>query len=132
MYDPNELGIHPVVFFSASPEIADEWNAELPEAWRGQNVSTTELIAVITYKEVKIERGHYFGSGISLYIWRIRTDTEVILRETQTGNTVASTVFEGGEPPSLKGRYSIGTTAVYGTLVPYEIVELWLESFVEK
>lgn len=131
-YDPKKSGVHPIIVFSADKDIVDEWNAELPAAWRAQNVSLAELVAVVTNRNVQIERGHYFGSGVSLYIYRIRIDTEVILREAKTGYTVASQVFQGGEPPSLKSRFPVGTTAVYGTLVPYEIVELWLKSFVEK
>lgn len=131
-YDPKKSGVHPIVIFSANQEIVDEWNAELPDAWRAQSVSLAELVAVVTNQQVKLERGHYFGSGVSLYIWRIRTDTEVIVREARTGDTVAAYTFQGGDPPTLKSRFPIGTTALYGTLVPYEIVELWLQSFVEK
>lgn len=131
-YDPGKSGVHPIIIFSADQEIVDEWNAELPETWRAQSISMAELVAAVTNKQVKLERGHYFGKGISLYIWRIRTDTEVIVREARTGATVASYVFEGGDPPTLKSSFPIGTTAVYGTLVAYETVELWLKTFVEK
>jgi hypothetical protein len=132
VYDPKKSGVHPIVIFSASQEILDEWNAELPDAWRAQSVSLAELVAVVTNREVKLERAHYFGKGISLYVWRIRTDTEVILREARTGDTVAAYTFPGGDPPTLKSSLPVGTTGLYGTLVPYETVELWLKSFVEK
>lgn len=131
-YDPRVSGIHPIIIFSADQDIVDEWNAELPEAWRAQSVGLAELVAVVTNQQVQVDRGHYFGKGVSLYIYSYRTDTEVILRETRTGETVASNLFKGGDPPALVSHYPVGTTAVYGTLVPYEIVELWLKAFVEK
>jgi len=132
-YDPKQSGVHPLVVFSANQKVADEWNAELPEAWLPLNVSKTELVVVITYIEVEIEKARYIGPGTGIFfIRRIRRDIEVILREALTGVTVASTVFKGGEPPTLKSRFPVGTTALYGTDVPYEIVHLWLKSFVEK
>ena len=131
-YDSQKSGVHPIVIFSADADIVTDWNAELPDAWRAQSVSLAELVAVVTNQQVKIDRGHYFGKGISLYVWSIRIDTEVILRETRTGATVAAYTFPGGDPPALKSSYPVGTTAVYGTLVAYETVELWLKSFVEK
>jgi len=132
VYDPQKSGVHPLVIYSASAEIVNEWNAELPDAWRAQSISLAELVAVVTNTQVKLENRHYFGKGISLYIWRIRTDTEVILREARTGDTVAAFTFQGGDPPALKSHYPVGTTGEYGTLVSYETVELWLKSFVEK
>ncbi len=133
MYDPKKSGVHPIVIFSASKDIVDEWNAELPAAWRGQSVSQTELVAVVINHEIVVDRARYTAKGMGIfYINRIRTDTEVILREARTGQSVASFTFQGGDPPTLKGGYNQIITAVYGTLVPYETVELWLQSFVEK
>lgn len=132
-YDPKKSGIHPIVFYSASKEIADEWNAELPDAWRGQSVGLTELVAVLINHEVVVEQARYTAKGMGIFfLSRIRTDTEVILREARTGQIVSTATFPGGEPPTLKSGYDQIITAVYGTLVPYEIVEIWLESFVEK
>jgi hypothetical protein len=132
-YDPKKSGVHPIIIFSASKDVVAEWNAELPAAWRGQSVSMTELVAVVINHEVVVDRARYTAKGMGIfYINRIRTDTEVILREARTGQSVASATFPGGDPPTLKGGYSQIVTAVYGTLVPYETVELWLKSFVEK
>ena len=132
-YDPKKSGVHPIIIFSASKEIVDEWNAELPDAWRGQSVSLTELVAVVVNHEIVVERARYTAKGMGIFFLnQIRTDTEVILREAQTGITVAAATFPGGDPPTLKSGYDQIITAVYGTLVPYETVALWLQSFVEK
>ncbi len=132
-YDPKKSGIHPIVFFSASQDIVDEWNADLPDAWRGQSVGLTELVAVLINHEVVVDRGRYTAKGMGIfYLNRIRTDTEVILREAKTGQTVSAYTFKGGDPPTLKKGYDQIITAVYGTVVSYETVEMWLESFVEK
>jgi hypothetical protein len=132
-YDPTKSGVHPIIIFSASKDIVDEWNAELPAAWRGQSVSQTELVALVTNHEIVVEKARYTAKGMGIFFLnRIRIDTEVILREAQTGQTVASFTFPGGDPPTLKSGYNQIITAVYGTFVPYETVELWLKSFVEK
>ena len=132
-YDPTKSGVHPIIIFSASHEIVDEWNAALPAAWRGQSVSMTELVAVVINHEIVVDRARYTAKGMGIFFLnRIRTDTEVILREARTGQSVASFTFQGGDPPTLKSGYNQIITAVYGTLVPYETVELWLKSFVEK
>lgn len=132
-YDPTKSGVHPIIIFSVSQGIVDEWNAALPDVWRGQSISQTELVALVTNHEIVVDRARYTAKGMGIfYINRIRTDTEVILREAQTGQTVASFIFQGGDPPTLKGGYNQIITAVYGTFVPYEIVQQWLESFVEK
>jgi hypothetical protein len=131
-YYQNKPGIHPIVIYTSSSN-QDEWNASLPEAWLPVNVSQTELIAVIRYIDIVIEKSRYVGKGTGVFfVSRIRRDTEIILRETQTGKTVASTIFEGGEPPSLPKRLPLGTTALYGNSVAYGTVQSWLRSFVEQ
>jgi hypothetical protein len=129
-YDQSKPGIHPIVIVAPSKD-QDEWNSSLPVSWLPSNVSQAELVALVTYNEVEIERAHYFGKGINVWVSRIRIDTTVIIREAQTGQTVSSYVFEGSEPPSLPKRLSVGTTALYGTSVAYETVQIWLKTYVE-
>jgi hypothetical protein len=132
-YDPRKSGIHPIVFYSGDADIVDEWNAELPDAWRGQNVSQTELVAVLINHEVVVDRARYTAKGMGIFFLnRIRTDTEVILREAKTGTIVATVTFPGGDPPTLKSGYDKIITAVYGTLVPYGAVEAFLKQYIEK
>jgi hypothetical protein len=132
-YNPKKTGIHPIVIYSADADTVDEWNAELPDTWRAQSVSQAELVAVVIYHEIVIDRARYTAKGMGIFFLnRVRTDTEVILREAQTGLNVSSATFQGGDPPTLKSGYDQIITAVYGTLVSYETVELWLKSFVEK
>ena len=132
-YNPKKSGIHPIVIYSADADTVDEWNAELPDTWRAQSVSQAELVAVVIYHEIVVERARYTAKGMGIFFLnRVRTDTEVILREAQTGLNVSSATFQGGDPPTLKSGYNQIITAVYGTLVSYETVEIWLKSFVDK
>jgi hypothetical protein len=132
MYDPNESGIHPIVIIAPDDEL-EEWNTHIPDSWRPLNVSQTELVALVTYKEVTLERQRYFASGDNIYVSRIRIDSEITVREAKTGRTVSSIVFEGGDPPSLPGHFSSRPpSAFYGTSVAYETAILWLKEFVEK
>ena len=132
-YNPKKTGIHPIVIYSADADTVDEWNAELPDTWRAQSVSQAELVAVVIYHEIVVDRARYTAKGMGIFFLnRVRTDTEVILREAQTGLNVSSATFQGGEPPTLKSGYDQIITAVYGTLVSYETVEVWLKSFVDK
>lgn len=129
-YNKGATGIHPIVIIVAVDQ--DDWNSSLPDAWLPSNVSEAELVAVVRYIDVEIEKARYFakGSGI-FFVSRIRRDTEVILREARTGNNVAYNVFKGSEPPTLSSTLPIGTRAVYGASVAYETVQVWLKSFVD-
>ena len=136
-YDPQKLGIHPVIIISPSKEL-EQWNSNLPVSWRPSNVSQTELVAQTFYQEVIIEtecRRSGFISGCFV-LTRVRYDTIIILREARTGTTVTTTVFQGGNPPpildgtpqnmqKMRGYYN-------GTKVAYDTVELWLREFIEK
>ena len=83
-YNPKKSGIHPIVIYSADADTVDEWNDELPDTWRAQSVSQTELVAVAIYHEIVVERARYTAKGMGIFFLnRIRTDTEVILREAQ-------------------------------------------------
>jgi hypothetical protein len=124
-------GVHPIVIIAPAKEQV-EWNTSLPAAWQPSNVSQVELVAVVRYINVEVEKARYIGKGTGIvFVSRIRIDTEIILREAQTGQTVASTTFRGGEPPTLPKSLPIGTTALYGTSVAYETAQAWLKAYVE-
>jgi len=131
-YDKNKTGIHPIVILAPSEE-QDEWNSSLPVSWLPSNISQTELIASVRYIEVQVEQARYKGpAGVGIvFIKRTRIDTEIVIRETQTGVVVASTIFMGSDPPPLPRSLPLGTTAYYGTSVAYETAQLWLKDFVE-
>lgn len=130
-YDKNRAGIHPIVFFSSKDQ--DGWNNSLPVSWRPLHVSQAELVAVIRYNNVEVEKARYIGKGTGIFfVSRMRVDTEVTLREALTGRSIVSNTFRGGEPPKLPQSLPSGTTAVYGPSVAYETVLAWLKSFVER
>lgn len=132
-YDPYKAGIHPIVFISANDQ--EEWNDNLPEAWRPSSVGQAELVAVLRFINVQAEERRYkiggAGGGFA-DIYSYRVDTEILLREAKSGNLIASTIFRGGPAPSLKHRLPAGTQALYGNIVAYQIIELWLKNYVEK
>ncbi|RJP46420.1 MAG: hypothetical protein C4583_18935 [Anaerolineaceae bacterium] len=124
-------GVHPLVVIAPAKEQA-EWNTSLPAAWQPSNVAQVELVAVVRYINVEVEKARYIGKGTGIiFVSRIRIDTEIILHEAQTGQTVASTTFRGGEPPTLPKSLPLGTTALYGTSVAYETAQAWLKAYVE-
>lgn len=129
-YDAKNKKIHPLVVVSQRDQ--EGWNASLPATWKPLNVGQVELVAVVLYKNVEIEKARYIGKGTGIvFVSRMRVDVEVILREAQTGRSIASQTFRGGEPPSLPRSLPIGTTALYGTSVAYETVNSWLKTYVE-
>ncbi len=129
-YDQSKPGIHPIVFFSSKDQ--EGWNNSLPVSWRPLHVSQAELVALVRYNNVEVEKARYIGKGTGIfYVSRMRVDTEVILREAQTGMSIVSNTFRGGEPPKLPPSLPIGTTAVYGPSVAYETVLAWLKPYVE-
>jgi hypothetical protein len=134
VYDPDESGIHPILI-NAPVDQVDGWNSSLPDSWRPLNVSQVELVAVLYFHNTQIDVKRYIvrhnGAG-SFFVRSYRVDTEVILFEARTSKKVARTMFEGGEPPPLIDHLPAGTTALYGSTVAYETLQLWLKSFVEK
>jgi hypothetical protein len=132
-YDPKKSGIHPIIFYAASQELVDEWNGALSDAWRSKNVGMTELVAVIKYNDVVLERKQFFTSGGNVWVSAIRRDTEIILREAKTGISVATITYKGGNPPGIPSHFSSRPpSAFYGTSVDSATVMLWLKDFVEK
>lgn len=130
VYDPNKPGIHPI--FVIALEEQSEWNKNLPEGWRPSDVSQTELVAVIRLNKMFLEgrRVSIHGSG-DVVLGRYRNDTEIWLREGRTGKQIAHMVFEGEEPPTFPDRLK-SYAALIGPAVPFEVVHLWLQEFVEK
>jgi hypothetical protein len=130
-YDQTKPGVHPIVIVAPSDEV-DEWNSSLPVSWRSLSVSQTELVVLVTYTNVTLERKQFFGKGFNMWVSTVRIDSEVILREAKTGRTVSSIVFTGGDPPALPNHFDhIPPSVFYGTSVAYETVQLWLKDFVE-
>jgi hypothetical protein len=133
-YDPEKAGIHPIVIKTDSNQVED-WNTNLPAAWRPHHVSQVELVVMLNFIDNQIDVKRYIvrhsGNG-SFFVRSYRVDTEVILLEARTGRKIGYTVFQGGEPPTLIDHLPAGTTALYGTTVAYETLQLWLKSFVEK
>lgn len=130
-YDQSKPGVHPLVIIAPAKE-QEQWNTSLPVAWQPSNVSQVELVAVVRYIQEIVEKARYIGKGTGIvFVSRIRIDTEIILREAQTGQTVASTTFRGGEPPTLPKSLPLGTTALYGASVAYETAQAWLKAYVE-
>ncbi len=133
-YDPDRSGIHPILINAPINQV-NEWNTSLPDSWRPLNISQLELVAVLYFHNTQIDVRRYIvrhNSVGSFAVRSYRVDTEVILFEARTGEKVARTVFEGGEPPTLTDTLPAGTTALYGTTVASEVLQLWLKSFVEK
>lgn len=133
-YDPNKKGSHPIIIISSKDQ--DGWNKSLPAFWRPLYVNQVELVAALNYPQTQIEVQRYLGAASSTnkggFIRSYRVDTEVILREAQTGKLVAQTTFLGGNPPPLPKQLPAGTQAIYGSLTDYQTVQLWLKEFVER
>lgn len=130
-YEPDKPGIHPIVIIASREQ--EEWNQNLPAAWVPLHISQTELVAIITYKEVVVEQARYIGKGTGIvFVKRVRVDTEVVIRDAKTGLDVAFNMFDGGEPPVLPKTLPLGTQALYGTSVAYETMIEWLRTYVEK
>ena len=129
-YDPTKTGIHPI--FVIASEEQSEWNKNLPEEWRSFSVGQTELVAVVQINSVLLEwERFYIGRYSHVFLGRFRTDTEVWLRAAQTGEQVAYMVFPGEEPPGFPSQVR-PNMVLTGPAVPFEIVHLWLQEFVEK
>lgn len=130
-YDPNRPGIHPIVILASKDQ--DGWNNSLPNGWLPSHISQTELVAIINYKEVVVERANYYGKGGKVEsIPRIRVDIETVVREARTGKDVATSTFYGFEPPPFPPRLPLYKQAIYGSSVAYDTVYAWLKQFVEK
>jgi hypothetical protein len=132
-YDLSKPGIHPIVFIAAKDQ--DDWNESLPVEWRPTHVSQAELVAVIrlVYMKFAVQRYRTPGAaGGGVFVRAYRVDTEVLLREAKTGNLIATTIFKGGPAPALPDRLPAGTTALYGDLVPFGTIQLWLKDYVEN
>ncbi|MBI5935199.1 MAG: hypothetical protein HY867_15975 [Chloroflexi bacterium] len=129
-YDPAKTGIHPI--FVIASEEQSEWNKNLPEGWRSFSVGQTELVAVVRHNKVLLGTERYYIPRYGdITLGRFRTDTEIWLRAARTGEQVAHTVFQGEEPPGFPGRIK-SNMVLTGPAVPFEIVHLWLQEFVEK
>lgn len=132
-YDPSKIGSHPIVIISSKDQ--DGWNDNLPVSWKPLYVGQVELVAALNYSQTQIEHRIYYlrGSGAGgVSVGSYRVDTEVVLREAQTGELIARATFKGGKTPPLPNRLPAGTQAVYGSIVDYQTVQDWLSSFVEK
>ncbi len=129
-YDPTKPGVHPI--FVIATEEQSEWNKNLPEGWRSFSVGQTELVAVVRLNKVLLGTERYYIPHYGdITLGRFRTDTEIWLRAARTGEQVAHTVFQGEEPPGFPGRIK-SNMVLTGPAVPFEIVHLWLQEFVEK
>lgn len=130
-YDRGKSGTHPVVIVAPSDEEAD-WNESLPESWIPRNVSQTELVVSISYREVELNKTRYKGQGTGwIYVTRIRLDTVVTLYEAQTGDVVDTYTFKGADPVGFPPSLPYGTQYLYGTTVDYDTVIEWLRPYVE-
>jgi hypothetical protein len=130
-YDKNKPGIHPIFLIAPINEV-DDWNSNLPTSWRPLNVSKTELVAQIVYKNVVIQTRDQQRDGIGVVtVYRIRVDIEVVLREAQTGAMVASALFTGEDPPPFPRNIPYFVQAYYGEGIAYEVLNTWLKPYVE-
>jgi hypothetical protein len=129
-YDPNKSGTHLIVIISPYEEL-ESWNTNLPDSWRPVNISQAELIVMILYHEVEVERGRFRFTGALLLRKRVRIDTEVILREALTGKDVGTIFYKGGEPPKFPATPT-GMLVYYGPKLDLETLQIWLMNFVEK
>ena len=131
-YDKSKSGTHPIVILAPEDDVED-WNLELPDSWRSVYVGRTELVAVIRYLQVDLNRTRYhaYGGG-TIYVTRARLDTEVKLYEAKTGTLVVEKVFEGTEPVGFPSSLPSGTQYVFGDKTSYQTVMDWLKEFVDK
>ncbi len=133
-YDPNRNGNHPIIIISSKDQ--DGWNKNLPTFWRPLYVNQVELVATLNYHQTQFEVQRFLGAASSTnrggFIRSYRVDTEVILREAQTGKLVAQATFLGGNPPPIPKQLPAGTQATYGSLTDYQTVQLWLKEYVER
>lgn len=130
-YDHNKPGTHPIIIVAPSDEAAD-WNSSLPKDWNPLNVSQTELVASISYREIVINKTRYKGQGSGwIYVTRVRLDTVVTLYEAQTGDVVDTHTFQGADPITFPPSLPYGTQYLYGDKVAYDTVIEWLRPHVE-
>jgi len=125
-YDPTKIGIHPIIIISAEDQAV--WNKRMPKPWLSMNVGQTELVGIVRINRVIMERRKINTLG---FIYRIRTDTEVWLREAQTAKLIAYTIFEGDTPPPFNSWSRRATNSI-GSPVSVEVVMYWLKEYVEK
>ena len=131
-YEKSKAGIHPIVVLAPEDEVED-WNWELPTSWQPLYVSQTELVALVKYRDVELNKTRYKGSGSGwIYVTRVRIDTVVTLFEARTGATVDTKTFTGVEPVGFPPTLPSGTQYLYGETVPHETVVDWLKPFVSK
>jgi hypothetical protein len=124
-YDPNKPGVHPIIVITVEDQA--QWNNGLPESWRPMNVGQTELVVSIRINRVVVETKLIKMVG---FLNRFRTDTEIWLREAQTGKLIVHTIFEGEDPPQFHGW--VNATTIIGAPIPAAVVVDWLKGFVEK
>jgi hypothetical protein len=131
-YEKGKSGTHPIVILAPDDEVED-WNSSLPALWQAMNVSQTELVASVSYREVELNRIRYrVSGGGSVYVMRIRIDTVITLYEAQTGATIDTITFQGVEPVGFPSRLPYGTQYLFGEKASHETVIDWLKEFVEK
>lgn len=127
-YDPDEPGIHPLVFIS--PIRQGVYDFSLPKTWIPQNIGQVELVAAIRFNNVLIQTRHYHVANTT--IGRYRVDTEVSLREARTGNLIASTTFQGSDPSSFPKGERLPKGDLLGAAASADIILIWLKDYVEK
>ena len=130
-------GVHPVVLARGSAE--GNWRVprdHLRPEWTPQTLPELELVACMQIDEVLIETCPYtLENSQKASIERLQYQTNVTLREAQTGVVIADTVLPGTIPAECSNEIRFEknelTKKVYGVAAGIGQVSSWLQPYVE-
>jgi len=119
-------GLHPIIPLRLNGQ-RHTWTNKIPEGWRSENVSDTELVVLMSVQiEVAIEVVRYVGPDISRYQYHV----DVVLRAAKTGEIIDSTTIYGTEPRECRQSEDYDLTELHGDKVPFSDLSDWLEPYV--
>ena len=119
-------GLHPIILLDPTGQ-RHTWTNSIPEGWRSENVSDTELVVLVSYQiDVAIEVVHYAGPDITRYQYHV----DVVLRAAKTGEIIESITIYGTEPRECRQTEDYDLTELHGDEVPFSDLSDWLEPYV--
>ena len=141
VYDSDEPGPHPVMLMTTSgtayveklEEVSlggsnyytlDDWNELLPYEWSPASINETELVVLIG-PEQEYNLGYQtYSVGPNITAYQYEVDME--LRESRTGQTLATYTFKGSDPRPFPEQAPINQKRLEGTHLLYTDLEAWL------
>ncbi len=141
VYNPGEPGPHPVILMTTSgsayverlEEVTlegnsyyslNDWNELLPDEWSPASINGTELVALIGPEREYNLGSQSYDKGPFITAYRYEVDLE--LRESRTGQTLATYTFKGSDPLPFPKEAPYDQTRLEGTHFLYTDLEAWL------